>query len=146
MSDFDWTESPNSLQSDAFGECDWCLSFGQVGLNCQERTSTVYGPTARTLILRWKKKGEKKSQKGEKRNPKQNKGTKNTTQLDHCHPMMTYLSLFQTPQGFKQVAQVTSHAIKILGTEINYVMRQLSWHNGATDVFLCITATYGVVL
>lgn len=63
---FYWIASPNSLQSDAFGECDWCLSFGQAGLNCQERRSVVYGPTARILNPKWEetKKKEKKKRGG----------------------------------------------------------------------------------
>lgn len=36
-----------------------------------------------------------------------------TTHLYKCQPDVTYLGLFQTPEGFKQVAQVTSHTIKI---------------------------------
>lgn len=37
-----------------------------------------------------------------------------TPHLYKCQPAVTYLSLFQTPKGFKQVAQVTPHTIKIL--------------------------------
>lgn len=37
-----------------------------------------------------------------------------TTQLYKSQPAVTYLGLFQTSKSFKQVSQVTTHAIKIL--------------------------------
>lgn len=36
-----------------------------------------------------------------------------------CQRAVTYLCLFQTPKGFKQVAQVTAHTIKVLRKEEN---------------------------
>lgn len=39
--------------------------------------------------------------------------TKKALQLDRGRPDETYLSLFQTPQSFEEVAQVTTHAVEI---------------------------------
>lgn len=75
---------------------------------------------------------------------------KNYTQISHhiyiSQPMFTYLGLLQTPKGFKQIAQIATHAIQVLKEKkfnftITHQLRKLCCQ---FKNFKCVT--YRVVL